>query len=228
MVAAENGAAGAVAGGVEHQGEHVDAIRAQAARGAPRVLDQLLRPGDVDVGGLAVGQHQQQVARGADAAKLGAGVTQRGAEPAGVARLQPGEARLHRGVVRFAEILDAGHADILTPVRGKGAQRKLLAAALQGVGEGGDGEALGIEHAAAVRSQGAGRGRDVEHDRGREAAAGNACGTVDAAVRRVADAQRDRGVDGGVEVELLAFGLSAQPDRAADRVRAHEAADGGA
>ena len=104
LAAAEYRRPRACAGRIERDAEHVDAARSQIQHGAPCVFDQIARIDDVDIGWLAVGQHEDQLAVAAHGRDFGASVPQRGAQPGRQLRFEMRQPRLDVRTVGLAEI----------------------------------------------------------------------------------------------------------------------------
>jgi hypothetical protein len=104
---------------VQRQAESADAPRRGAGHRMARVFDQVFVFDHVNVGRLAVGQHQDHLVVHRLAVERGAGVAQRRAHARRQAALQGGQPGLLLCAERFVEVLDALVVHLVAAVGGE-------------------------------------------------------------------------------------------------------------
>ena len=193
--------------------ESIDAARPQSDRGAAGIFNQLERIGDVDIGGLAIGQDNDEFPEASGMADELAGMTKRSAEP----RRQAGRQRSRSfdavAVVGFIEGLDRRHFDVVAPVRCKGQHAEGIAKRAHGFGQHRNRKALGVEGWWRRRPD----GRElefgnVEQQQHREIAVLRGGGAKNPRIWLLTHPQRDTHFEHDIDVQIVTIELSLQAD----------------
>src|SRR5204863_4913794 len=133
-------------GRVEAHGEGVNPAPALLHDGLPRVLAQIAGIRAVDVGGLAVGEHEDQATLPADAGQAATRVAKGGAHAGGEPRGQLRERPARRAAPGRIELLEAVVLDVMAAVRREAVDGEQLASAREDLAEQHGGSTLEIYH----------------------------------------------------------------------------------